>query len=128
MSDFKRNIYRTVSDDILLSTPHLVIQSVFDSLCFGTISIRVNTTVPVKINMTSTFDTGASYYTNVGYRDLDIINEVISETTIYQFGIEASNGGTLLYNSSINFTINDFTTDALIDAYTLTRSHEATPC
>jgi len=128
MIDFKRNIYRTVSDDISPSTPNIVIQSVFDSLCFGTISIRVNTTVPVKINMTSTFDTGANYYTNVGYRNSNIVDEVISSMEIYQFGIEASNGGTLTRHSEILFTVNDFTTNAIIQSYIFEREHETTQC
>jgi hypothetical protein len=99
-----------------------------DSLCNLIGGVRVITSVPVKINMTGTFGVGGFYYTDTGFVSTDIVNQVVSTQTIFNFGIEASNGGPLLNTSSIHFTINDFDTDAIIDQYTMIRVHANSPC
>ncbi len=106
----------------------IVVLATHSELCFGTGGIRVMTTVPVKVNMTSSFASGASYYVNTGFSSVNIVNQVVSSMTVFNFGIEASNGGTLTQNSSILFTINDFATNSLISSYTFTRNHELSPC
>lgn len=127
MNKFKINIYRT--EHLLdVTTPSLIIQTETNELCFQSVSLRINTTVPVKINMTSTFQGSAIYTSGVGFSSSNIINEVISGMTIYQFGIESSNGETLVFNSSILFTLNDFNTGNIITSYTLSRSHSDALC
>lgn len=129
MNNIKKLIFKTETG--ILTPPvegSIEITSETDITCYKIVTLTVETNIPVKVNMVGTFQTGGSYYIDTGFRSADIVDEVISAPTEYKFGINASSGGTLLYNSSINFTTNDFATDSLIDAYTLNRAHEADQC
>lgn len=129
MNKFKKNVFRTVEEvAVSPSTPSFTVQFQTSTLCYGATSVRINTSVPVKVNMTSSFDSGAFYYTEVGYRDSNIVDEVVSTMAIYRFGIEAANGGTLTQHSEILFTINDFSTGAVLQSYTFERDHAISPC
>ncbi len=106
----------------------IVILAEHTQLCFGDGGVRVETSVPVKVNMTSSFAPGGFYHMGVGFSSANIVNQVVNSMTVFNFGIEASNGGPLTQNSSILFTINDFNTNATIASYTLHRNHALNPC
>ncbi len=125
MNNFKKNIYKNNSD---VGLPNLVFQSETNTLCYGAVSILVDTDIPVKVNMTATFDTGASYHMDTGYSYPDIINDFVFGPTIYKFGINASGNGIGSFMSSIDFTINDSVTDEVIDSYFFDRAHSDMPC
>jgi hypothetical protein len=128
MKNIRKACYRQVIDTSVPSGPNMVLQFEDSVLCFGSAGVRVNTTVPVKVSIIGFFQTGASYHIDTGYVTANVVDQVVSAMTVYTFGIEASNGGTLGFNSRIEFTLSDFTTGVPINSYTLNRVHSASPC
>lgn len=130
MIGIKKSIFKTRTLKNLPPPPEATITEISESdqLCYKIVEIKVDVSVPVKVNMVGTFGIGGSYYLEAGYRSSDIVDEVISTSTTYKFGINASRGGTLIYFSNINFIVNDFTTGDQITTYTLNRDHEADSC
>lgn len=113
--------------------PNIAIPTEDTVMCYGQVDVRVNTTIPVKVNIFGTFDTGGSWLddsllTGSNKISAPVTAEVITGMTRYNFGINGSQSGTYYNDSSITIELRDNSTDALIDSYTYTRSHNITPC
>ena len=133
MQGFRRSVYMTRRIEVSPDIPSITIGDITSNSCYGEITINVVTSIPVKINILGTFQTGGSYadnsfLTGINQKYADVINEVISSDLSYNFGINAADSGVLTNISSIYFSVNDFDTDAEITSYTFSRNHAATPC
>lgn len=132
MRHFIKEIYKT-DDDVSFSTPSLSTPSALETACNAQVTVRVTTTIPIKVNIFSTFQTGASwlgdtFLTGPNKISANLVDSELSYTERYNFGIDASNSNGTSNTSSITIQIKDFTTNSVIDSYTLTRNHSTTQC
>lgn len=136
MNEFKKNIFKkeTVDDAPPPTVPTISLLAAQEVDCFGQISLRITTSIPVKVNITGTFSTGGSWLSDTeltlgGVKvSNDLIGDVVTFRQSYNFGINGSKLGTISGTSSISLEIRDNTTNALIDNHVFSRSHTLTQC
>lgn len=135
MNEFKKNIFKkTTGTETPTTVPTISLLAEENLDCFGQITLRVNTSIPVKVNILGNFVLGGSWK-NPAELDLpgvkvgnDLIGDIVTFRQSYNFGIDGNNIGTITGTSSIKLEIRDNTTDALIDTYVYARPHTSVQC
>jgi hypothetical protein len=135
MNEFKKNIFKkSTSVESAPTTPTISLTGEENIDCYGQILLRINTNIPIKVNITGNFVTGGSYLDSsilsLGGTKVfnNLSNDLVTFRQSYNFGIAGSKLGTLTGTSSISLEIRDDVTNALIDNYVFTRSHTSTQC
>lgn len=124
---------RTESEPITPTDPIITGGNEDSVFCYGQVSVRVLTNIPVLVNITASFETGgswldASFLTGINKITAPLIDSVITNTTFYNFGINGSDSGFGANTSTITITIKDVVTDTLLDTLIYSRNHAETPC
>jgi hypothetical protein len=130
---FKKNIYRISEEISVVILPTLIQMAGNETTCYGETNVRIISSIPIKVNIISSFGIGGSYLdptilTGVNKIYNDVINQTIPYGTTYNFGIDGSQSGAAPNYSQIVISINDATTGVEIDSITYSRLHSNTPC
>jgi hypothetical protein len=134
MKGFKKNIFKTITSEEIPTVPTISILAAQEVDCFGQISLRITTSIPVKVNITGTFSTGGSWLSDTDLTlggvkvSSDLIGDVVTFRQSYNFGIDGNNIGTIAGTSSVSLEIRDNITNALIDTHVFSRSHTLVQC
>lgn len=137
MNSFKKNIYKT-GDEITISPPTSFITFEEDISispnCYNSVTVTVNTTIEVKVDIISAFNGGATYFggpftPGATVVISNVINDVITSDKTYAYGIDAHNTNTPsdTFNSVIWIYIKDAIDDSIIESFPWTRTHDDGP-